>query len=220
MNRIFKYLICSIILFSCKQNREIPTEDFNSQVEQVKLEQKKEFEREVDYNSLFTNNPKYIAEDFDFPVTKPNIMGARNLNTKMFGTNNHLANESNEFDKEYFDKPIYAIGNGYVSEVKEYNNNWGNVIRIVHLLDENLYESIYAHCNTMIVKPNQFVKKGEQIGSIITCNKQYHTHLYFEIRDSLGLDMDRDYSKTSKGYIDPKEFIKKTKKLNGKTSSF
>ena len=191
--------------------KEMDIVDTSSPVEHVEEKNDIEIDKDIDYNSLFTNNPQYIAQDFDFPITKANVMGMGNFSKQKFGANNQLVNGSNGIDEEtiYEDKPVYAIGNGYVTEAKMYGSNWGNVIKIVHSLDGNLYESIYAHFKTMAVKPHQFIKKGEQIGTIITCNKLYHTHLHFEIRDSLGLGMDSAYSKTSKGRINPSEFIKK-----------
>ncbi|WP_422104969.1 M23 family metallopeptidase [Winogradskyella sp.] len=210
MNRILKYLICTIVIFSCNQNREPTTDGSNPNDEGLNLESEVEISNDIDYKSLFLNNPQYIAKDFDFPITKSNIMGMRNFNTQKFGANNNLADNSNAVGAEniYLDKPVYAIGNGYITEAKANLNKWGNVIRIVHLLDGHLYESLYAHCNKMLVKPNQFIKKGEQIGTIITCNKLYHTHLRFEIRDSLGMAIGDDYSADRAGYLDPNKFIK------------
>ncbi|WP_299368517.1 M23 family metallopeptidase [Winogradskyella sp.] len=214
MNRIFRYLVLSLIIFSCKENRKISTEGFNSyEEEHTEVESKKESDKEVDYKSLFANNPQYIAKDFDFPVTKLNVMGMRNFNMQRFGAKNNLGDNSNgvSIEEILLDKPVYAIGNGYISEAKEYLSKWGNVIKIVHLLDGNLYESIYAHCNKLLVKPHQFIKKGEQIGTIITCNKLYHTHLHFEIRDSLDMEIGRSNSDDTNGYLDPTDFIRKNR---------
>ena len=211
MNRISKYLICTIVIFSCKENREISSTDESSfNDEGLKLESKVEVSKGVDYESLFISNPQYIAEDFDFPVTQLNIMGMRYYNTQKFGANYNLADDLNAVSGEniYSDKPVYAIGNGYISEAKEYFSRWGNVIRIIHLFNGNLYESLYAHCNKLLIKPNQFIKKGDQIATIITCNKLYHTHLHFEIRDSLGMDIGSSYSADSTGYLNPNKFIK------------
>ncbi|WP_299522641.1 M23 family metallopeptidase [Winogradskyella sp.] len=214
MTKVFKYLFFTIVITSCENNKEVNIENISSSEEHVALESNIEIDKkEIDYKSLFTDNPQYIAKDFDFPVIKPNAMGMGYFNKQKLGSNRHLIDGSNGFGEEsiYMDKPVYAIGNGYISEAKAYVSKWGNVIRIVHLLDGNLYESLYAHCNTMLVKPNQFIKKGEQIGTIITCNKLYHTHLHFEIRDSLDLEIGSGYTNDTARYLEPTDFIRKNR---------
>lgn len=73
---------------------------------------------------------------------------------------------------------------------------------------EKLYESLYAHCDSILVNANQFVKKGEQLGTIGNCNGTYYAHLHLEIRDSVNLDIGAGYSSDTSGYLDPSKFIK------------
>jgi len=211
MDGLFKYLFLVLVIFSCKQNSEMPIENSRSEEEQIQIESKNvetkiEVNTEIDYKSLFANNAQYIAKSFDFPVTKSNTVAFGFSKFQKFGANNFADDLNGTISEDIFiDKPIYAVANGYITQAKDHSTKWGNVIRTVHLYNEHLYESLFAHCNTIQVKPNQFVKKGEQIGTVLTCNNLYHTHLYFEFRDSLNMAIGKDYNT----YSDPSDLIKK-----------
>ncbi len=160
------------------------------------------------YQVLFKNNPQYISKGFDYPVGKPNAKGY--YNAQIFQKNNHLGDDWNGIGGGNTDlgDPIYSISNGYVSEVKDYKGGWGKVVRIIHLYKNELYESLYAHCDTMVVRENTFVKKGEQIARIGNCDGVYWAHLHLEIRDSINMNIGAGYSKITKGYLNPSDFIK------------
>ncbi|WP_299335566.1 M23 family metallopeptidase [uncultured Psychroserpens sp.] len=165
----------------------------------------------TDYKVLIKNNPEYISNGFDFPVGKPDAQGY--YNAQKFQENNHLGDDWNGVGGGNTDlgDPIYSLANGYISEVKNYEGGWGNVIRIVHLHDDKLYESLYAHCDTMLVSVNKFIKKGEQIATIGNCNGYYLAHLHLEIRSDVNLDIGPGYSTDTKGYLDPTKFINKNR---------
>ena len=166
----------------------------------------------INYMALFKSNPNFIADGFDFPVGKPEARGY--YNAQKFGENNHLGDDWNGVGGGNSDlgDPIYSIANGYVSEVKDYEGGWGNVLQIVHLHNNKLYKSLYAHCESIIIKEGTFVKKGEQIATIGNCNGTYYAHLHLEIRDSLHLDIGGGYSSDTAGYLDPTLFIKNNRK--------
>ncbi len=197
----FFYLIIFLGIVYCKKDKPIETEKISTAP--LKLE--------TTYKELFSENATYIANAFDFPVGKPNAKGY--YNAQIFRENNHLGDDWNGVGGGNSDlgDPIYAIGNGYVSEAKDYKGGWGNVVRIVHLHNGVLYESLYAHCDTILVKPKQFIKKGDQIATIGNCNGAYYAHLHLEIRDSVNLDIGSGYSTNTKGYLDPTAFIKKNR---------
>ena len=183
-----------------------------------KKEQKKEIkiirtEIQVEKDSVFFNKD-FIAFAFDFPVGKPNGKGY--YNAQKFQENNHLGDDWNAVTGGNSDlgDPIFAIADGYVSEVKNYGGGWGNVIRLKHKLPNKIeIESLYAHCNTILAKSNSWVKKGTKIATIGNANGLYLAHLHFEIRDKVGLPIGSGYSSNTKGYLNPTNFIKKNRKI-------
>ncbi len=170
-----------------------------------------EFGQDIDYIELFDKNPSYISNGFDFPVGKPNAKGY--YNAQKFQENNHLGDDwnGNGGGNSDLGDPIYAIGNGYVSIAEDLKGGWGNVVRVIHLYDGKLYESLYAHCDSIYIDQKQFVKKGEQIATIGNCNGAYYAHLHLEIRDEVGLDIGGGYSTNTDGYLDPSAFIEKNR---------
>lgn len=96
------------------------------------------------------------------------------------------------------------------------------MIRIIHyspLLEEEFVESIYAHCDSMMVTKGTWVMKGEQIGTIGTADGLYSAHLHLEIRDSIGLPIGGGYSNDRSGFIHPTKFIQKNRSLVMQDSS-
>lgn len=110
--------------------------------------------------------------------------------------------------------PVFAISNGFVKSAKKLKGGWGNVIRIIHELPNGKkYESIYAHLDKILIKPNTFVKKGQIIGTIGTNNGQYLAHLHFEIRSFTNMGIGGGYSWFTMGYLNPTSFIKAHRKV-------
>ena len=154
-----------------------------------------------------------FAYGFDFPVGKPNAKGY--YNAQKFGENNHLGDDWNGVQGGNSDlgDPIYPIGKGYVTFAENIGGGWGNVIRIIHYLPSGKqYESVYAHCDSILVSPDNWVEKGTKIGTIGTANDQYYAHLHLEIRDDITMEIGGGYSTDTSGYIDPTEFIKSRRK--------
>lgn len=150
------------------------------------------------------------ANKFNFPVGPPNAKGY--YNAQKFGINNHLGDDWNSVSGGNSDlgDTVYAIANGYVNSVADYHGGWGNVIRITHYLPEgSAVESLYAHCDTVLVEVNTWVEKGDQIGTIGTAHGIYLAHLHLEIRDDVTMSLGLGYNKNMEGYLNPTEFIKK-----------
>jgi len=165
-------------------------------------------------NDAIPTNPDYISDGFDMPIGKPDAIGY--YDAQPFGKNYHLGSDWNVNGGGNTDlgDNINAISNGYVKSAKNLGGGWGNVIRIIHELPSGKqYESIYAHCDKIIVKPNTFVKKGQVIGTIGTNNGQYLAHLHFEIRSFTDMKIGGGYSWFSLGYLNPTEFIKANRKV-------
>ncbi|WP_298425665.1 M23 family metallopeptidase [uncultured Kordia sp.] len=196
--------IACLCFLSCQQianNKNTPTSEQRQQKTNVP---KNSF---VFFDSLFTNQPTYIASGFDFPIGKPNANGY--YNAQKFTVNDHLGDDWNGKGGGNTDlgDPIYSIGNGYVNFAEDIEGGWGNVIRIIHKYKGNYYESLYAHCDTISVKNGSFVTKGTQIGTIGNAHGTYYAHLHLEIRDSILMDIGGGYSKNTTGYLDPTKFI-------------
>jgi len=158
--------------------------------------------------------PKYMADSFDFPVGKPNAK--RYYNAQPFGENDHLGDDWNGTGGGNTDlgDPIYAIGNGYVKAAKNYDGGWGNIVRVVHFLPNGeVYESFYAHCDTLLTEAGKWVKRGEQIGTIGNVDGMYLAHLHFEVRADTSLPIGAGYSPNTEGYLDPTTFIEQHRKV-------
>ena len=156
-----------------------------------------------------------LTNGFDYPVGKPN--GKAYYNAQKFGSHGHLGDDWNGIGGGNSDlgDPIFSIANGYVSFAKNINGGWGNVIRIIHFISEdNQVESLYAHCDTILVKKGDYIKKGQQIATIGTNNGMYLAHLHFELRHKIGLPIGGGYSSSTNGYLNPTEFIIKHRKPN------
>ena len=159
------------------------------------------------YEELFTNNPKYITDGFDFPVGSPNAKGYRDA--QPFGENNHSGedwNGNHGGDSDLGD-PIYAIANGWVSEAEDKGGGWCNVMRVIHLVDGNYMESLYAHNDTMLKNRGEWVQRGEQIATIGKC-ADYYAHLHFELRTKPSLPLGNGYSADGEGLISPTAYIR------------
>lgn len=153
-------------------------------------------------------NSEYISHGFDFPVGKPNAHGY--YNAQGFGKNKHLGEDWNGAGGGNTDlgDPIYSIADGYVKNAKNGGTGWGNVLRIVHTLKNGKqYESLYAHCDKILVKKNTWVRKGQKIGTIGNVNGKYLAHLHFEIRNDINMGIFRGYSSNTQGYLNPTKFI-------------
>ena len=156
-----------------------------------------------------------IADGFDFPVGKPNAKGY--YNAQKFGKNYHLGEDWNGTGGGNSDlgDSVYAIANGIVAASEDLKGGWGNVVRIYHNVGNKqqpkYLESLYAHLQTSRVKAGSIVKKGEKIGTIGNANGHYLAHLHLELRDNIKLPIGPGYSKNTKGYLNPTQFIKKNR---------
>jgi murein DD-endopeptidase MepM/ murein hydrolase activator NlpD len=152
--------------------------------------------------------PEYIADQFDYPVGKPDAEGY--YNAQGFGDNNHLGDDWNAKTGGNSDlgHPFYTVANGYVTFAEDIRGGWGNVIRVLHQLpDGTQVESLYAHADTVLVKKGDWVKRGQQIGTIGTAHGLYWAHLHFEMRTDPKMAIGGGYSTATGGYLDPTAFI-------------
>ena len=74
--------------------------------------------------------------------------------------------------------PIYATGNGKISEVRRSRRGYGNHVIIDHGYG---YKTLYAHMKKYIVRKGQKVKRGEVIGYVGNTGTSVAPHLHYEV---------------------------------------
>ncbi|HPE33822.1 MAG TPA: M23 family metallopeptidase [Bacteroidales bacterium] len=74
---------------------------------------------------------------------------------------------------------IYATGDGIVVSVEKSRSHYGNNVLIDHGFN---YETFYAHCKDIKVKPGQHVKRGQIIATVGNTGKSTGPHLHYEVR--------------------------------------
>ena len=152
------------------------------------------------------------ATRFDFPLGSEH--GAFAYNAQPFTENRHLGDDLNGIGGENsdFGDPIFAVADGQVIFAREAGPGWGNVIIVVHTYDENgqrrYVQSYYGHVDTMLVEPNQGVRRGEQIATVGNAGGRYWAHLHFEMREFLTPFIGPGYREDTRGWINPSEFIR------------
>ncbi len=130
-----------------------------------------------------------VATRFDFPLGSEN--GAFAYNAQKFTDNLHLGDDLNGIGGENSDLGdfIYAVADGRVLFAGEGGPGWGKVVIILHAILENgarrYVQSYYAHCDVILVKGGEEVRRGEQIATVGTGGGRYLAHLHFEMRDFL-----------------------------------
>ncbi len=72
---------------------------------------------------------------------------------------------------------IYATGNGVVT-LSEWKQGYGNCVVIDHGYG---YETLYGHCNTVLVRDGQHVTRGEVIATVGNTGKSTGSHLHYEV---------------------------------------
>lgn len=85
--------------------------------------------------------------------------------------------------------PIYATGDGVISEAEYNSGGYGNKIIINHGYS---YETVYAHLSKIKVKVGQRVKRGEIIGLMGNTGKSTAPHLHYEVHKA-GISMNPIY---------------------------
>jgi len=76
---------------------------------------------------------------------------------------------------------IYSTGDGVVKAVKNSKRGYGNNILVDHGFG---YQTFYAHCDKILVKKGQHVKRGQIIGKVGNTGKSTAPHLHYEVRKS------------------------------------
>lgn len=91
--------------------------------------------------------------------------------------------------------PILATADGRVAWIDLNNKVYGAVVVIQHNYG---FQTLYGHCNKVIVKVGQYIKRGDIIAYMGNTGASYGVHLHYEIKkdgyhidpmDLLGLNM-------------------------------
>jgi peptidoglycan hydrolase CwlO-like protein len=76
--------------------------------------------------------------------------------------------------------PVVAAADGYV--FRSYlSSSYGNVIFITHVINGQVYTTVYAHLEARLVGEGQRVQKGQVIGYMGNTGRSSGPHLHFEI---------------------------------------
>lgn len=161
-----------------------------------------------------------LADGFDQPVGKPDAEGY--YRARGFRPNYHMGDDWNGLAGGNSDlgDPVYSTAHGLVVLARDMRMGWGNLVIIRHTFLENrqmkVVDSVYAHLDKILVRENQQVVRGQQVGTIGTNRGMYPAHLHFEIRKNLHIGHNqrgfpRDYS----NYYSPVAFIEQRRKLAG-----
>ena len=165
------------------------------------------------YAKAFEGYHQYLTDGVDFPVGKPDGKGY--YIAQKYLQNRHLGDDFNANTGGNTDlgDPVYAIANGIVSFAYDLKGGWGNTVRIVHRHPQgDMVESLCSHLKEIHVSFGQFVKRGDQIGTIGTAHGLYSAHLHFEIRTQVNMPLGKGYSdKPIDGYTAPTPFIRQNR---------
>jgi len=164
----------------------------------------------------------FPSGSFAYPVGEDNYSTeARDrsdkwYNAQDFGENRHLGEDWNKITGGDTDcgEPVYSVAEGEIVYAKDAGPGWGNVVMVEHTAaDGTKIRSLYGHLDS-ISKTEGTVARRELIGSVGSANGRYKCHLHFELRwmdCPLWNDVGPGYSDARHGWIDPSEFIDKTR---------
>jgi murein DD-endopeptidase MepM/ murein hydrolase activator NlpD len=166
-----------------------------------------------------------LADGFDFPVGKPDAGGY--YKARGFRSHGHLGEDWDGIrggDTDLGD-PIYCIGDGIVVFARDCHMGWGNVVIIRHSYRESgmvrNVDSLYGHCEKILVHRGQVVSRGQQIATIGTAHGLYDAHLHLEVRKNIEIGMSRaKFAQDSSNYYDPTQFINAHRHLQGGGASY
>ena len=166
-----------------------------------------------------------LADGFDFPVGKSEAQGY--YKARGFRSNGHLGEDWDGIrggDTDLGD-PIYCIGAGIVVFARDCHMGWGNVVIVRHSYRDGgtvrSVDSLYGHCDRLLVHKGQIVSRGQQIATIGTAHGLYDAHLHLEVRKNIEIGMSRaKFARDSSNYFDPTQFINSHRHLQGGGGSY
>lgn len=165
---------------------------------------------------------KFPKKSFAYPVGEVDFVTEKNdwrdkwYNAQDFRENRHLGEDWNKITGGDTDcgEPVFAAADGSIVFARDAGPGWGNVILIEHTApDGTKLRSLYGHLQSIAIS-NGTVARRQQIGTIGNADGRYKCHLHFELRWSespLWNEVGPGYSDDYHGWIDPSEFIERTR---------
>jgi murein DD-endopeptidase MepM/ murein hydrolase activator NlpD len=85
--------------------------------------------------------------------------------------------------------PVYAAGDGIVTFAGRFpiaqSVSWWRFGEVVVVRHADRFITIYAHCDTTLVKPGQSVRQGQQIATVGSSGWSTNSHLHYEVRTDI-----------------------------------
>ena len=168
---------------------------------------------QVDWAQFFAANimPSLpVADEFDTPLRPPDGAGA--AVSLPFMEAGHLGEDwTTAKGDAALGEPVYSVADGWVSVAQDFENAWGKAVFICYRLPEGRWppfaEVMYAQLNSMTVKAGDFVKRGQQIGTVGNANGTYTAHLHWEVRQTVGMGVGPGFQAGASGWLGPSDFI-------------
>jgi murein DD-endopeptidase MepM/ murein hydrolase activator NlpD len=152
-----------------------------------------------------------IANEFDTPLRAPDGQGVV-VSLPYLEAGQHLGEDWTTAQGDAaLGEPVYSVADGWVAVAYDFENAWGKVVFIDYRLPEGRYppfvEVMYAQLQTMTVKSGQFVKRGQQIGTVGNANGIYTAHLHWEVRTAAGLGLGLGFDMRHDDRLGPSDFL-------------
>lgn len=158
------------------------------------------------------------ADGFDFPVGKPDAEGY--YRARGYRPNGHLGEDwnGNRGGNTDLGDPVCSIAHGVVVFAQNFGHGWGNAVIVRHVYEEDgklkFVDSLYGHLDRILVRENQALRRGQQLGTIGTGGGLYAAHLHLEIRKDLRVGMAQHrFPHDDTIYFSPLEFINAHRQL-------
>ena len=168
---------------------------------------------QIDWAQFFAANimPSLpVADEFDTPLRPPDGAGA--VVSLPFMEAGHLGEDWTTVKGDAaLGEPVYSVADGWVSVAQDFENAWGKAVFICYRMPESRWppfvEVMYAQLNSMNVKAGDFVKRGQQIGTVGNANGTYTAHLHWEVRQTVGMGVGPGFQAGASGWLGPSDFI-------------
>lgn len=123
-------------------------------------------------NSSGSNLPPVTSGSFMRPANGPV--------TSEFGPRWGAYHYGIDIGKRGANVPVVAVADGYVFR-SYYSSSYGNVVFVSHVIDGQVFTSVYAHLESRSVGEGQVVSKGQMLGYMGNTGRSTGPHLHFEL---------------------------------------
>jgi len=176
---------------------------------------------QVDWAEFFAANilPSLpVATEFDTPLRPPDGAGAT-ITLPFLYADQHLGEDwATAKGDAAQGEPVYSVADGWVSVAQDFGGAWGKIVFVCYRLPEGRWppfvEVMYAHLDAIDVKPGDFVKRGQQIGTVGNADGFYSVTkggsgalLHWEVRQTVGLGIGPGFDRKRDGWLGPSEFL-------------